>query len=366
MSKVQRRKLLRNAGGVAAAATASLAAPAIAQSRIEWRLVTAFPKMMPGAGVGAERFAKNVADATEGRLIIKVYAAGEIVPAYEAFEAVSRGTADGLAGASYYWQNKSKIFSLFTSVPFGMASHEFQAWMIHGGGQQLWDESYKAFGLKPFHSGTTGVQMAGWYNKEIKSVADVNGIKFRMPGFGGEALRKLGATIVNLPGGEIFGALQAGTIDGTEWVGPWQDLAMGFYKVTKYFYWPGMHEPQTTGELSFNLSKFTALPKSMQLAVEWAVGNEYHIQSAEFDAEHAAALETLIKVHKVQLRRLPDDFLKAFGEAWNEVRKELYDGGDALTKKTLDSYYKFLPQVMAVTRIGLQEYLNGRLIGLKL
>jgi len=367
VSNVKRRGFLKNVGsGTAVAAASALAAPAVAQTRYEWRVVTAFPKMMAGAGVGAERFAKKVSDATDGRLQIKIYAAGEIVPAFEAFDAVSRGTADGLVGSPYYWQNKSKIFSLFTTMPFGMAPHEMLAWMKHGGGQELWDESYKPFGVKGFHSGTTGVQMAGWFNKEIKSVGDVNGLKFRMPGFGGDALRKLGATIVNLPGGEIFGALQSGTIDGTEWVGPWNDLSMGFYKVAKYFYWPGMHEPSTCGEISVSLSKFTALPKSMQLAVEWAISDEYLVQTSEYDALHAQALETLIKQHNVQLRRLPDDFLKAYGKSWNEVLGELREGGDPLTKKILDSYYKFLRQQVAMTRIGLQEYLNGRLTGLVL
>jgi TRAP-type mannitol/chloroaromatic compound transport system substrate-binding protein len=366
MAKVERRNFLRRAGaGAGLAAASGLAAPAIAQTRYEWRMVSAFPKLLPGPGVGAERFAKKMADVTDGRLQIKVFAAGELVPAFEAFEAVSRGTADCLAGTPYYWQNKNKIFSLFTTVPFGMTNYELTAWMRHGGGQELWDEVYEPFGVRGWHSGSTGVQMAGWFNKEIKSAADVNGLKMRIPGFGGEALRKLGATIVNLPVGEIFGALQAGTIDATEWVGPWQDLAAGYYKVTKYYYWPGMHEPSSTGEIAVNKSKFSALPKDIQLAFQWAVADEFLIQSSEYDALNGKALETLVKQHNVQLRRLPEDFLKAYGKAWNEVLAELRDGGDATTKKVLASYYGFLREQVAMSRIGMQEYLNGRLIGLQ-
>ena len=368
MATLRRRKFLKTAiaGGAVAAAASALPAPAISQQRQEWRLVTAFPKNAPGAGVGAERFAKNVGEATGGRLTIKVYAAGELVPAFEAFDAVSRGTADALSGTPYYWQNKAKILSLFTTAPFGMTNYEMMAWIRFGGGQQLWDEIYDRWGVKGFHSSSTSVQMAGWFNKEIKSAADVNGLKMRIPGFGGEALRKLGATIVNLPQGEIFGALQSGAIDATEWVGPWQDLSMGFYKVAKHYYWPGMHEPATMAELSFNKAKFYALPKEFQLAIQWAVADEYLTQTAEADASNAGSLEVLIKQHKVQLRRLPDEFLQAYGKGWNEVLQELRDGGDEFTKRTLESYYKFLREQMAWSRISMQEYLNGRLIGIKL
>lgn len=366
MPTFKRRGLLGKAGaGAAVVAASALPMPAISQGRQEWRMVTSWPKMFPGAGVGAERFAKKVADLTDNRLTIKVFAAGELVPAFEAFDAVQRGTADCLNGTPYYWQNKSKIFSLFTTVPYGMAAHEFIAWIRHGGGQELWDENYERFGIRGWHSGNTGVQMAGWFNKEIKSVADVNGLKMRIPGFGGEALRKLGATIVNLPVGEIFGALQAGTIDATEWVGPWQDLAAGYYKVTKYYYWPGMHEPASTGEISVNKAKFNALPKDMQLAFQYAVSDEYLIQSSEYEAQNGKALTALIQQHKVQLRRLPDDFLKAYAKAWSEVLQELRDSGDALTKKTLESYYGFLREQVAMSRLGIQEYLNGRLIALQ-
>ena len=367
MATIRRRKFIKAAigGGAAAAAASAFPTPAISQGKQEWRMVTSWPKNFPGAGAGAERFAKNIAEQTGGRLTIKVFGAGELVPAFEAFDAVQRGTADCMSGTPYYWQSKAKVLSVFTTVPFGMANYEMMAWMRHGGGQQLWDEIYGKFGLKGFHSSSTSVQMAGWFNKEIKTAADVNGLKMRIPGLGGEALRKLGATIVNLPVGEIFGALQSGAIDATEWVGPWQDLAAGFYKAAKYYYWPGMHEPATMAEISVNKAKFDALPKDIQRAFEWAVADEYLTQTAESDGSNAGSLDVLLKQHKVQLKRLPDDFLQAYGKGWNEVLTEMRDTGDAFTKKTLESYYKFQREQMAWSRIGLQEYLNGRLIGFK-
>ena len=367
MGTIKRRKFTRAAvGGVAAGATmTAVAAPAISQQRQEWRMVTSWPKMFPGGGTSAERFAKTIGEATGGRLTIKVFAAGELVPAFEAFDAVQRGTADCMHSTPYYYQNKAKILALYTTVPFGMTNHESVAWLRYGGGQALWDEIYGQFGLKGFHAGSTSVQMAGWFNREIKSAEDVKGLKMRIPGLGGEALRKLGATIVNLPVGEIFGALQSGAIDATEWVGPWQDLAAGFYKVTKYYYWPGTHEPATLNDIAVNKAKFDALPKDIQQIFAWGCSDEHVQATAENDANNAGALETLIKQHNVQLKRLPDDFIKAYGVAWGEVLKELRDGGDRLTQETLDSYYKFQREQMAWTRIGLQEYLNARLVGFR-
>ena len=365
MATIRRRNFTRAAVGTTAAlATVStVAAPAISQQRHEWRMVTSWPKLFPGGGTAAERFAKAIGEATDGRLTIKVFAADELVPAFEAFDAVQRGTADVMHSTPYYWQDKAKVLSVFTTVPFGMTNYESVAWLRYGGGQQLWDEIYAGFGLKGFHAGSTSVQMAGWFNKEIKSAADVNGLKMRIPGLGGEALRRLGATIVNLPVGEILGALQSGAIDATEWVGPWQDLAAGYYKVTKYYYWPGMHEPATLNEITVNKAKWDALPKEIQQIFAWGCSDE-HIQfTAECDASNAGALATLVHQHKVQLRRLPDDFLQSYGKAWNEVLAGLREGGDALSKRILESYYKFQREQMAWTRISMQEYLNGRLIG---
>ncbi len=367
MTTIKRRNFAKTAavGTAAAAATTVVGTPAISQNRTEWRMVTSWPKLFPGGGTHAERFAKRVGEATDGRLTIKVFAAGELVPAFEAFDAVQRGTADCMSSTPYYYQNKARVLALFTTVPFGMTNYEQVAWLRFGGGQELWDEIYGRFGLKGFHAGSTSVQMAGWFNKEIKSAADINGLKMRIPGLGGEALRKLGATIVNLPVGEIFGALQSGAIDATEWVGPWQDLAAGYYKVAKHYYWPGTHEPATLNEISVNKAKFEALPKDIQQIFAAICGDEHATTTAENDANNAGALATLITQHKVQLKRLPDEFIKAYAKGWNEVLAELRESSDALGKKIFESYYKFLREQMSWTRIGMQEYLNARLTGFK-
>ncbi|MCB1476433.1 MAG: TRAP transporter substrate-binding protein, partial [Rhodobiaceae bacterium] len=241
---MDRRSFLTKAGLASGAVAASaLATPAISQGKMELKMVTTWPKNFPGLGTGAQRVADRITAMTEGRITVKLYAAGELVPPFESFDAVSQGTADMYHGADYYWQGKHKGFNFFTAVPLGLTANELDGWVNHGGGQALWDELAGGFNVKPLMAGNTGVQMGGWFAKEIKSLEDLKGLKFRMPGLGGEVLRQLGASVVALPGGEIFPALQSGAIDGTEWVGPWNDMAFGFYKVVKYYYWPGFHEP---------------------------------------------------------------------------------------------------------------------------
>ena len=231
-------------------------------------MVTTWPKNFPGLGTGAQRLADRITNGTEGRIEVKLFSAGELVPPFESFDAVSQGTADMYHAAEYYWQGKSKAFNFFATVPFGLTASEVDAWIYHSGGQALWDELSADFNLKPLMAGNTGVQWGGWFNKEINSIEDFKGLKMRMPGLGGEVLRRLGAAAVALPGGEIFPALQAGTIDATEWVGPWNDLAFGFYKITKYYYWPGFHEPGTILSLGINKDVWESLSASDQSLIE--------------------------------------------------------------------------------------------------
>jgi len=362
---MKRRALIKGAAAGAAAGAATLATPAIAQGKIEWRMVTTWPKNFPGQGTGAERFAKSVGDATDGRLTIKVFGAGELVPAFESFDAVTRGAADCFHGTPYYWVNKSKAMNFFSTVPFGLVTSELAAWMNFGGGQELWDELYDQFGLKGYHGGSTGVQMGGWFNKEVRGPDDVKGMKMRIPGIGGEALRKLGMTTINLPAGEIFAALQSGAIDATEWVGPWNDLALGFYKVAKYYYWPGMHEPGTQIEITFDKKKLLALPKDLQVTLAACCRAENEILSSEFNARNGSALETLVRQHKVQLRRFPNEFLKAYGDACGQVIAEMRDTGDAMTKKVTESFLKSRRELMAWNRIAEQGFMNARLLEYK-
>ncbi|MGI9331840.1 MAG: TRAP transporter substrate-binding protein, partial [Gammaproteobacteria bacterium] len=246
---MKRRKFIRRAAatGVAAATvTTGAVAPAFAQGTKELRMVTTWPKNFPGLGTGAENLAQRITTMSEGKLRVKVFAAGELVPAFESFDAVSSGNAHMSHSASYYWQGKSPAFNFFTTVPFGLNAVEHATWIYHAGGQELWDEVAAQFDIKPFLRASTGVQMGGWYRKEINTLDDYKGLKFRMPGLGGEVLRRMGAAVVTIPGGELFQALQSGAIDATEWIGPWHDLAFGFYKITKFYYWPGFHEPTST------------------------------------------------------------------------------------------------------------------------
>ncbi|MHA1565628.1 MAG: TRAP transporter substrate-binding protein [Alphaproteobacteria bacterium] len=361
---MKRRSFVKGAvaAGVASAAASSLAKPAIAQGRIEWRMVTSWPKGLPGLGTGAERVAQRISTMSDGRLTVKVFAAGELVPALQVFDGVAGGAAEMGHDASYYHLGKSPATAFYTSVPFGMTANELNAWVRWGGGQELWDELYEPFGLKGFLAGNTGVQMAGWYRKEIKSLDDIKGLKFRMPGLGGKVLERLGATVVLLPGGEIFPALQSGALDGTEWVGPYNDLSLGFYKVAKYYHWPGFHEPGSGLQMTVNRSKYEALPKDLQAIVSAAASAENDIMLAEFNSRSAPALQTLVREHGVQLVQMPRDVLQAFGTESGKLMQETMDDGDAITKKIASSFFKARREALAWTRLSEQGYTNARLL----
>ena len=239
-----------------------LAAPAIAQGKRELKMVTGWPKKFPGLGVASERVAKSITEATDGRLTVKVYGAGELVPPFEAFDAVAGGTADLYHAAEYYWQGKTPAFNFFAGVPFGMTTAEHNAWVYHRGGQALWDELSKSYGVKAFMSGNSSCQAGGWFNKEIKSMEDFKGLKMRIPGFGGKVVDAVGGAAVTLPGGEIFQALKSGAVDAAEMAGPWIDLGFGFYKAAKYFYNPGFQEPTSAESLGVNLKLWESLTAS--------------------------------------------------------------------------------------------------------
>ena len=266
---MKRRDFIKQAS-VTAVATSVAVAPAIvsADTKIKWKMVTTWPKNFPVLGTGANQLAKLITEMTGGRITVKVYGAGELVPAFEVFDAVSRGTAQLGHGSAYYWKGKIEEAQFFSTVPFGMNSQEMTAWLYYGGGMELWRESYEPFGLIPAAAGNTNVQMAGWFNKEINNVNDLKGLKMRIPGLGGEVLKRAGGTPVNLPGGELFSSLKTGAIDATEWVGPYNDLAFGLHKAAKYYYYPGWHEPGTTLEAIINKKAFEALPDDLKIIVE--------------------------------------------------------------------------------------------------
>ncbi len=374
---MKRRKFLKSAavvGGVAAASAVAYkygkeagiesgvsktAAPAISQGIKQLKMVTTWPKNFPGLGTGAERLAERITAMSDGTLQVKVYAAGELVPAFQSFDAVSSGQAEMSHSASYYWQGKSPAFNFFTAVPYGFNPSEHAAWMLWGGGLDLQTELCDNFNIVPFMRGSTGEQMGGWFRKEINELDDFKGLKFRMPGLGGEVLRRLGATVVNLPGGEIFPALQAGTIDGTEWVGPWHDLAFGFYKVTKFYYWPGFHEPGTTGEVLVNKKVWNGLSKQQQEIIRVAVQAEAAIETAEFQYRSTDALDVLINQHGVKLRKFSDEILVQLGKASAEVVSEI-GNQDAFTRKVYQSFIKQRGKAIGWSKLSQQSYLNAR------
>jgi TRAP-type mannitol/chloroaromatic compound transport system substrate-binding protein len=325
----------------------------------KWKMVTTWPKNFPGLGTGAEHLATLIGEMSAGRIEITVYGANELVPAFEVFDAVSQGTAEMGHGAAYYWKGKSEAAQFFATVPFGLTAQEQNGWFYYGGGLELWTELYAEFGLVPAPAGNTGVQMGGWFNKEINSVADLAGLKMRIPGLGGEVLKRAGGTPVNLPGGELFTALQSGAIDATEWVGPYNDLAFGLYKAAKYYYYPGWHEPGTILEAMINKDVYEALPADLQSIVMNACKVVNQDMLAEYTARNPAALETLVSQHGVELRKFPDEVLAKLRTLSNEVVAELA-GQDAFSQKTFASYQKFLKQAKAWSGISELTYLQAR------
>jgi len=348
----------------AAPAPAAPAAPAISNQMRELKMVTTWPKGFPGLGTGAQRLADSITAMSDGRLTVKLFGGGELVPPLEAFDAVSNGTADLYHGADYYEQGKSKAFNFFTAVPFGLTANEMDAWLYYGGGQELWDELSAGFNVKPFAAGNTGVQMGGWFNKEINTVEDYKGLKMRIPGLGGEVLRQIGAQSITLPGGEIFSSLQSGAIDATEWVGPWNDLAMGFYKVTKYYVYPGFHEPGSTLSSGMNTKVWNGLNSDDKAIVQFACAAENNRMFAEFNAKNGDSLDTLVNEHGVQLRRQSDDILKAIGDASGDVMAGIATS-DPMTQKVYDSFMSFRKKALGWTSLSETAYTAARALDYK-
>ncbi|MFC3050774.1 TRAP transporter substrate-binding protein [Kordiimonas pumila] len=364
-----RRNILRHAGLASTAAlitacdngsqTTATGAPAIIGKKRKLKMVTSWPKNFPGTGTGAERFAKRIEELFDGNVTVKVYAAGELVGALECFDAVSQGKADMYHAAEYYWQGKSSAFNFFAAVPMGMTASELTSWIRFGGGQELWDELSAQFNIKPFLGGNTGTQMGGWFQKNINTIEDFQGLRIRMPGLGGEVMKRVGATPVTKQGGEIFQALSQGNIDATEWIGPWNDLAFGFHTIVKNYYYPGIHEPGTG--LSIGLNKdiwedFSSHEKSIFTA---ATMSENDMTYADFNAHNARALTSLIDEHGVQLKRFSDDILKTLAEVSATVLADTASA-DPFSKKVFDSFSDARSSSMKWGAIAEQAFMNAR------
>lgn len=353
-----RKDFLRGTAALGIAAPA-LATPAIAQNRRELKMASAWVKNFPGFGTAAERFAKRITDMTDGGLSVRVYAAGELVPPFEVHDAVSTGAADLYHGVEFWWQGKSPAFNFFTTTPFGLTPVEMKSWVYYGGGQELWDELAANYNVKSFLVGNPGVQMGGWFRKEINSLEDFKGIRMRMGGFGGEVISRVGATAASIPGSEVFQALQSGTIDATEWVGPWNDAAKGFQQVAKFYYYPGWHEPSSNVSAGINLDVWNSLSNTEQEIIRIAARAENDDMQAEFHANNGASLARLQGNDGVKLRRYGDDILMALGKVSREVVREAAEK-DAFTKKVYDSYMAFHADARTTTETSDLAFAQAR------
>ena len=325
----------------------------------KWKMVTSWPKNFPGLGTAPEKFADYVNKMSGGRLKVQVYGAGELVPGFEVFDAVSQGTVQMGHSGSYYWKGKIPAAPLFGAIPFGMTATELNAWLYFGGGLELWQEMYQPFGVLPFPGGNSGAQFAGWFKKEINTIDDLKGLKMRIPGLAGEVLQRAGAVPVTITGGEIFAALQSGAIDATEWVGPYNDLAFGFYQAADNYYYSIWHEPGTGLEFLINEKAFNELPADLQEVVRVAMVAVNELTLDEYNARNNQALNTLLEKHKVKLRALPAPVLAELKKITADVMAE-QAAADPGFAKVWKSYSEFLASMQQYNDLTLKEYYQNR------
>ena len=348
MENNNRRQFIKTVGMGAAAIGAGLASsavPAMAKDEktYNWKMVTTWPPHSPMLGEGADKLAEWIEQMSGGRIKIQVYGAGELVPPLGVFDAVSQGTVEMGHGASYYWAGKSPAAQFFAAVPFGFNAQSLNAWLYAGGGMELWEEAYAKFNLKPFIAGNTGTQMGGWFNKEINSMADFNGLKMRIPGLGGKVLAKAGGNSVLVAGGEIYTNLERGVIDATEWVGPFHDMMLGLHKAAKYYYYPGWHELGTGLEAMVNLNVWNTLPADLKAIVEAATYKSNMWMLSGFEAKNNAALRELIDKHK-GLKKLSTEVLEEIAAS------------DPMSRKVYDSFLAFQKNIYEWNKISEEPY----------
>jgi TRAP-type mannitol/chloroaromatic compound transport system substrate-binding protein len=337
----------------------TLSAPNLSQNRRQFRMATSWPKDFPGLGVMPNRFADAIARMSDGRIEVKVFAAGELVGATECFDAASTGAVDMYHAAEYYWQGKSHGFTFFTAVPMGMTAAEIMGWIDFGGGQALWDELSETFNIKAFQAGNTGHQTGGWFKRKIETLDDFKGLRMRMPGLGGEVLRQLGGTSILLPGGEIYQALQSGSIDATEWVGPWNDLALGFYREAPYYYAPGFHEPGASLSLGVNLNVWNGLTDSEQNMIRFAAKSANDSAIGEYTYKNALALEELKTKHGIFPQFFSTEILTRVGEVADSVVNE-FANSDPLTRRIADSYFETRNKMRFWTQMSEGRFIAAR------
>jgi len=356
---MKRRTFLKKAGvgAVAGAATLAKAPAVLAAKTYNWKMVTTWPPHFPVLGEGADKLAQWIEEMSDGRIKIHVYGGGELIPALECFDAVSQGTVEMGHGASYYWAGKAPAAQFFAAVPFGFNAQQLNSWFYGGGGLELWREVYAPFNLVPFPAGNTGVQMGGWFRKEINSMEDFKGLKMRIPGLGGKVIAKAGGNSILVAGGEIYTNLDRGVIDATEWVGPYHDLKMGFYKAAQYYYYPGWHEPGTALECFINKKVWDELPKDLQGIIHTATMRQNIWALAEFDAKNGDSLKELVQQHGVKLKKFPDEVLKGLRKLADEVLDEVA-ASDPMSKKVYEAFKAFRAKVEPWTDVSERTYME--------
>ncbi len=327
----------------------------ITNKKYRWKMVTTWPPNFPVVGEGANYFADWVREMSGGRLDIRVYGGGELVPALQVFDTVSSGGAEMGSGVSYYWAGKTPATQFFAAVPFGMNAQQVNAWITSGGGLELWEELYESFGLVPMLGGNTGVQMGGWFNREINTIDDLQGLKMRIPGLGGKVLERAGGSPVLLAGGEIYTGLERGVIDATEWIGPYHDYKMGFYEIAKYYYAPGWHEPGPALELIFNKKAYYELPSDLKAILRSAAARLNDWVLSEFEAKNVIYLNKLIEEEQVNIKTFSKELLDDLRVYSNQVIDELVQS-DKFSKKVFDAYDSFRKKVAPWSRITERAY----------
>ena len=354
-----RRKFFKSLGLLSATALVGGLHPknSLAKTKIKWKMVTSWPKNFPGLGAGAETLARYINKLSGGSLEVKVFGANELVPPLGVFDFVSSGGAEMGHSGAYYWKGKTEAAQFFSSVPFGMTAQEMNSWLYYGDGIKLWEEVYENFNLIPRPAGNTGVQMGGWFNKEINTTNDLKGLKMRIPGLGGEVLARAGGTPFTLAGAEIFTSLQTGVIDATEWVGPYNDRAFGLHKAAKYYYYPGWHEPGPSLECIINKDAYNSLSDQHKSIIDIACKAANVDMISDYMAKNYQALE-FFKKEKVQIKQFPAEVLSKLNKISDDILFELSQKNN-LSKKVYDSYVNFLSRVRPWTLISEDAYLSS-------
>jgi len=358
---MERRSFLKKAA--VGASAGALAAPALAQSQptINWRLASSFPKSLDTIYGAAETFSKRVSQLTGGKFNIRVFAGGEIVPALQVLDAVQAGTVEIGHSASYYYFGKDPTFAFDAAVPFGLSSRQQTAWFDQGGGRELLREFFRGYGIMNFQGGNTGTQMGGWFRKEVKTVKDLDGLKMRISAYAGKVMQPLGLVPQQIAGGDIYPALEKGTIDAAEWIGPYDDEKLGFNKVAPFYYTPGWWEPSLQVSFYVSIKEWEKLPKEYQAAIEAASYEAHVVMQAEYDAKNPAALARLLK-QGVKLRSFPREVMEACYKSANTVMEE-EAAKNAKFKKIYESWKRFRQdqnQWVSVAEAPMQNFMIGR------